>query len=64
MDKSDTLPERLNWKQACALLGCGRSYFYVLLRKGCIPYIRIGKRKGIQIVKADIMMYLDSKKQN
>lgn len=64
MDKSDMLPERLNWKQACALLGCGRSYFYILLHKGYIPYIRVGKRKGIQVLKGDIMLFLESKKQH
>lgn len=60
----DKLPERLNWKQACELLGCGRSYFYVLLHRGCISYIRIGKRKGIRILKRDIMAYLLLKKQS
>lgn len=52
MDKSDMLPERLNWKQACALLGCGKTKFYGLIKKGELTAHRSGKR-GLWVLRKD-----------
>ena len=36
--------KRLNWRQACAILGCSRSHFYNLVNSGELPAERYGKR--------------------
>lgn len=41
---TDHLPERLNWKQACELLGCKKDTFYRLIREGTIQAYGVGKR--------------------
>lgn len=38
------LSERLNWKQACEVLGCGKSTLYRLVREGKILSYGVGKR--------------------
>lgn len=38
------LSERLNWKQACEVLGCGKSTLYRLVREGKLPARGVGKR--------------------
>ena len=35
-------PLLLNFKQAAQLLGCSRSYFWLLRRKGLVPTVRLG----------------------
>lgn len=40
----EQLPERLNWKQACELLGCKKDKFYTLVRQGKLKACRVGKR--------------------
>lgn len=35
---------RLNWKQACARLGCGRTKLYTLVETGDLPAYRVGLR--------------------
>jgi len=39
------MPEdrKLNWREACELLGCKKSRFYNLVRAGKIPAYRIGE---------------------
>lgn len=37
-------PKRLDWKQACALLGCSRAKFYRMVHAGEITAYRLGKR--------------------
>lgn len=43
-DPTDDLERRLNWQQACAVLGCKKSQFYALVRAGKLPAHGIGKR--------------------
>ncbi len=33
--------KKLNWRQACELLGCGRNRFYALIREGYLPAYRL-----------------------
>ena len=35
-------PLLLNLKQAAQLLGCSRSYFWLLRRRGVVPTVRLG----------------------
>ena len=35
-------PLLLNFKQAAQLLGCSRSYFWLLRRRGLVPTVRLG----------------------
>lgn len=58
MKKNDEL---LNWQQACAIIGCSRSYFYTLVNSGKLRAIRIGERKGIRVYKKDCHKFLHSK---
>ncbi len=36
--------DRINWKQACTILGCSKSMFYRLIRKGVLPAYGVGER--------------------
>lgn len=55
----DQLCDRLNWQQACALIGCSRAHFYRLVSGGQIPCAyRMGKRKGIRVLRKDVEAYL------
>lgn len=38
------LADRLNWQQACEILGCSKTQLYQLVRAGKIPIYGIGKR--------------------
>lgn len=38
------LSDRLNWQQACEILGCSKTHLYRLVRAGKIPAYGIGKR--------------------
>ena len=38
------LSERLNWQQACDILGCSKSLLYRLVKEGKIPMYGVGKR--------------------
>lgn len=58
----NTNNELLNWKQACKVLGCSKSYFYNLVNSGLLKAIRIGERKGVRVYKKDCLCYMDSKK--
>ena len=39
----------LDWREACALLGCSQSHFYNLVNAGVIPAVRNGRRKGFRV---------------
>lgn len=45
--------KKLNWQQACARLGCGKSKFYDLVNSGVIPAYRVGRR-GIWVKEEDV----------
>lgn len=38
------LADRLNWQQACEILGCSKTHLYRLVRAGKVPIYGIGKR--------------------
>ena len=50
--------ERLNWQQACRILGCSKTHFYRLVNSGDLPAVRYGKVKGVTVKKADCERYL------
>ncbi|MDR1125698.1 MAG: excisionase family DNA-binding protein [Deltaproteobacteria bacterium] len=49
--------ERLNWQQACKLLGCSKSHFYNLVNSGEIPAERSGKVRMVRVRKEDCERY-------
>lgn len=44
--------ERLSWRQACRLLGCGKTHFYKLVNSGVLPAYRQGSR-GLWAYRTD-----------
>ncbi|UWX06422.1 helix-turn-helix domain-containing protein [Taurinivorans muris] len=54
--------ELLNWKQACTILSCSRSYFYNLVNTGVLQGLRLGKKQGVRVYKKDCLSYLKKKK--
>ena len=51
---------RLNWRQACDFIGCGRAHFYRLLQAGEFPgAYRIGKRRGIRVPRKYVEAFLE-----
>ena len=52
--------KKLNWREACALLGCKKSHFYNLVNSGKIPAIRTGEIKGVRVLESDCLKYLHS----
>lgn len=47
---------KLNWHQACELLGCKKSWFYTLVRKGDLPAYRAGDSKqGLWVWEKDCL---------
>jgi len=49
---------KLNWQQACRLLGCSRSHFYNLINNGDLPAERNGRIKGVTVRREDCERYL------
>lgn len=43
---SDHSRKRLNWREACILLRCGKDRFYALIRDGILPAWHIEGTKG------------------
>lgn len=52
---------KLNWEQACKILGCKKSHFYNLVASGQIPGYRYGAVKGIWVFERDCQIYLARK---
>lgn len=50
-------PPVLTWPQACEVLGCSRSFFYLLVKKGLLPTVS-PRRGGARVRKADCLAYL------
>ncbi|WP_241160089.1 helix-turn-helix domain-containing protein [Desulfovibrio sp. ZJ369] len=45
---------KLNWRQACAMLGCSKRQFYNLVYSGILPAYRLaGSRRGLWIWEKD-----------
>ena len=38
------LSDRLNWQQACEVLGCGKTHLYALVKEGKLHLYGTGKR--------------------
>lgn len=57
------LNDRLNWHQACIILGCSKSTFFRLVGKGTIPAYGAADR-GRFFLKTDCMAYLARKKKS
>ena len=55
MDKiRESKGQRLNWRQACGILGCGRTRFYALVKSGRLPAYRTqGGKRGMWVYDAD-----------
>lgn len=49
---------KLNWRQACAKLGCKKSHFYNLVNSGRLPAQRHGELRGIWVYEEDCADYL------
>ena len=46
---------RLNWLEACQILGCSRRQFYRLIEKGILPAYKLeGCRRGIWVYENDV----------
>ena len=59
IDVPDNLPERLNWKQACELLGCKKDTFYRLIREDRLKAYGVGKRCR-WVMRSDCEAFLDA----
>lgn len=55
--------KRLNWREACAILGCKKSHFYNLINSGRIPAQRYGCLRGVWVYEKDCQNYLQSMKK-
>jgi excisionase family DNA binding protein len=44
---------KLDWNQACELLGCGKTKFYEFINNGDLPAYRAGI-KGLWVWEADV----------
>lgn len=44
MSESSSQERRLNWKQACEILGCGKTCFYQMVKSGKLRAFSVGKR--------------------
>lgn len=55
-------PKLLNWRQACELLKCGRTFFYRLVHLDILPAYRLGARKGVRVKREDCLKYLEGRK--
>ena len=45
--------QKINWQQACKILGCGKTKFYDLVSSGQLPAEKVGER-GIRVRKSDV----------
>ncbi len=54
MSGNDDRGKRLNWRQACDILGCGKDFFYRLVKEGMLPAYRPQmSRRGLWVYEAD-----------
>lgn len=49
---------KLNWRQACVAMGCGKDKFYELIRVGRLPAYRVGKR-GLWVKEEDVRRIIE-----
>lgn len=56
---------RLNWRQACEILGCGKSHFYALINKGVLPAYRLKDgKKGWWVYEKDCFELVEQISKN
>jgi excisionase family DNA binding protein len=52
---------KLNSQQACAVLGCKKSWFYALVKNGVLTAYRVGDAKrGMWVWESDCLALIDS----
>jgi excisionase family DNA binding protein len=59
---SSQLEPLLTINEAADVLGISRSQVYLMLRRGELPYTRVGER--IRFVPAELREYLDQQKES
>lgn len=64
METVEEKGRKLDWREACALLGCKKSHFYNLVNSGMLPAIRIGRIKGLRVYEADCFAYVRQLESN
>ncbi len=65
MENNNSASEKkLNWREACAILGCKKSHFYNLINSGRIPAQRHGSLRGVWVYEKDCLNYLRSCQEN
>lgn len=58
-DTKENKVRRLNWKQACNMLGCSKSHFYNLINEGKLPAMRYGKDRGVWVWEGDVTSFIN-----
>lgn len=54
MEDMKSKGRRLNWRQACEILGCGKTHFYRLIHNGNLPAYKMkGSKRGIWVFEKD-----------
>ena len=54
MENASNKGRRLNWQQACEILGCGKNRFYALVSTGALPAYKImGSKRGLWVYESD-----------
>lgn len=54
MNNTANKGRRLNWRQACEILDCGKNRFYALVRSGVLPAYKIqGFERGLWVYESD-----------
>lgn len=47
--------KKLNWRQACEILGCGRGKFYALVHSGKLCAFKVdGSKRGMWVWEEDV----------
>ena len=49
---------KLNWRQACTTMGCGKDKFYELIRTGRLKAYRVGER-GLWVKEDDVQRLIE-----
>ena len=63
MEQIEQIEKKLNWKEACELLGCKKSHFYNLVHTGKIPGYKFGMTRGVWVYEKDCLAYLNSRQR-
>jgi len=51
--------KRLSWKQACVILGCGKTTFYRLVHSGRLPAYKIQEGRGLWVYEEDCLRLIE-----